>query len=66
MDLKKCINISISWFNLKIDNETIIKVKAYDELADFCYSNLKIGDFITISGTINDLFEIEIDFCQKL
>ena len=29
-------------------------------------SNLKKGNFITISGNINDSFEIVIDFCQKL
>ncbi len=36
-------------FDLKLENETIIKVKAYDELADFCYKNLKRGNFIVLS-----------------
>lgn len=66
LNFKECMHMSISRFNLKIDNETIITVKAYDEIADFCYSNLKKGNFITISGNINDSFEIVIDFCQKL
>ena len=48
------------FLDAKIDNEKIITVKAYDGIADFCYRKIKKGDFITISGNINDSFEIVI------
>lgn len=66
LNFKESMHISLSSFKLKLENETDITIKAYDELADFCYRNFKKGDFIVVSGTINDLFEIEIDFCQML
>ena len=47
-----------------VDRSTKIIVKAYDDLADYCFQNLKRGDYIFISGRINDLNEVEIEFCQ--
>ncbi len=41
-------------------------VKAYDELADFCFKNYKRGDFIFISGRLSDENEVEIEFCEKM
>ncbi len=29
---------------LKLEDGTIITIKSYDELADYCFSNLKKGD----------------------
>ena len=49
---KQCNHISICMFELKLANETIIKVKAYDELADFCYRNLRKGNFIVVARNI--------------
>lgn len=66
LNFKDSLHISISRFKLSIDKNTKIIVKAYDELADFCFQNLKRGDFIFISGRINDLNEVEIEFCQRL
>ena len=66
MNFKDSIHISISRFKLAVDEKTKIIIKAYDELADFCFQNLKRGDFIFVSGRINDLNEVEIEFCQKL
>ena len=66
LNLKNSLHISICRFELKLENETIVTVKAYDELADFCYSNFKRGDFIAVSGRINDLNEVEIEFCQMV
>ena len=66
LNFKDSLHISLTVFELKIDQYTNVTIKAYDELADFCYSSFKRGDFITVSGRINDLNEIEIDFCQKL
>ena len=61
LNFKDSLHISISKFYLKIDENTKVLVKAYDELADYCYKNHKRGDFISVYGKINDLIEIECD-----
>ena len=66
LNFKDSLHISIAKFDLAVDENTKIIIKAYDDLADFCFQNLKRGDFIFISGRINDLNEVEIEFCQRL
>lgn len=66
LNFKDSLHISIVKFDLVIDRNTKIIVKAYDELAEYCFQNLSRGDFIFVSGRINDLNEVEIEFCQKL
>ena len=46
---KKNKHFSICYFNLEVDSSTSVIIKAYDEFADFCYSNLKRGDDIAVS-----------------
>jgi len=57
--------LSIAIFKLKIDVNTILTIKAYDKLADYCYSKLKIGNYILALGRINCLGEIEIEECEN-
>ncbi len=64
--LKRCKNTSISYFNIKLNNSTIIKIKAFDNMADWSYRNLKERDFIIVYGKINSNFELVINFCKKL
>ena len=45
-------NNSIAMFKLKLSNESIIEIQAYDEMADYCYMNLKIRYNIFIYGSI--------------
>ena len=66
LNFKDSLHIRISRFKLAIDKNTEIIVKAYDEFADFCFQNLKRGDYIFISGRINDLNEVEIELIQRL
>ena len=66
ISFKKCMHISICYFELRLKGENRVRVKAYDELADLCYKKLKRGDYIVISGEINDLYEVTIDFFQIL
>ena len=66
MNFKDNLHFSISTFKIKLDESTIITIKAYDELADFSYEKLKKGDIISISGRINDKNEVEIEFIQKI
>lgn len=48
----KSKQISISRFNIKLANNSIIQIKAYDDLADFAYSKLKKEDIILIKGKL--------------
>ena len=44
---------AVSVFKCKLDNGSLVKVKAFNNNADFCYINLKKGDIVIIEGTIN-------------
>ena len=58
-------NISIVRFYIKLLDGNIIKVKSYDETADYCYSKLKYGDVVNIEGIINNRMEIIIKMIEK-
>ena len=45
-------NKSIAIFKIKLSNESILTVKAYNELADYCYSRIKKEDIIYIQGYV--------------
>lgn len=47
-------NISIVSFSIELLNNSRIKVKAYDEIADYCYSRLKKKDNIYIKGYLEN------------
>ena len=53
-------HISICYFDVLLNNKTIIKVKAYDNMAELCYRKLKIDDFININGRLCDNYEVEL------
>ena len=60
--------ISIAVFNVKVDEGCVIKVKAYDKMADWCYQKLVKGDFIAIEGKIDNRMEIKVrdlGICNK-
>ena len=59
-------NISIFYFNIKIKNNSIIKIKAYNEEADYCYKNLNKNDVIFLEGIINNKYEIIINNIIKI
>ena len=54
-------DISIVMFDIKLLNGSVIKVKGYNEIADYCYSNLNIDEVVMIEGYINEKYEINID-----
>lgn len=54
-------NISIAMFYIEIDDKQIIKVKAYNEIADYCYSKLKNTDRIFINGELSGIYVIVKD-----
>ena len=43
-------NISIAMFELELLNKSIVKIKAYNELADYCYSKINKNDIVFIEG----------------
>ena len=47
-------HISIVEFNIKVQNNNIILLKAYDEIADYIFANCKVGDCINIIGSITN------------
>ncbi len=52
---------AISMFTLKVSENCILKVKAYNELADMCYQKLVKGDVVGIQGSIESKMEIIIE-----
>ena len=51
-------NISIAYFNLQLNNKSIIKIIGYNEIADYCYSKLRKNNYIFIEGLLNSNYEI--------
>ncbi len=56
---------SISIFTLKVSENCMLKVKAYNELADMCYQKLVKGDMIGIQGKLNSNMEVIIETLEK-
>ena len=56
----KNIKISIVRFGLKLLDRNIVNIIGYNNVADFCYQKLKIGENVFIQGFINNSGEIEI------
>ena len=54
-------NISVVIFEIQLSNNSNIKVKGYNEIADFCYQKLVKGDNIAIQGYLNNKMEIIIE-----
>ena len=54
-------NISIAYFDLQLSNESIIKVIGYDEMADYCYRNLRKGEFVSVEGFLNNNYEVVLN-----
>ena len=50
--------ISIATFDLLLKNNSLIQVKAYDEIADWCYRNLVKNDKIALQGELDSKMEI--------
>lgn len=59
-------NKSISFFEIELINKAKIKVKAYNEMADYCYSKLKLHDNVFIEGKLNSKIEVEIISIEKM
>lgn len=63
---RKTKHVCICYFTLKLENNTIVKIKAFNNLADICYRSLRQGDFIAVYGTMNSYFEIDLIYYEKI
>ena len=45
-------NISVALFEIELLDKQKVKAKAYNEMADFCYSRLKQNNWIFVNGKI--------------
>ena len=59
-------NISIVRFNLKILEGSIINVIGYDNIADFCYRKLNIGNNIFLEAILNTKGDVKINKIEIL
>ena len=55
-------NISVAIFKVELRNKSVVKVKAYNEMADYCYRKLNEGREIIIEGRLNTKLEV---ICNK-
>ncbi len=51
---------SIAEFKIELDNKSIIKIKAYDKNAEYCYQKLEKEMYINIYGKIDNKGDIEL------
>ena len=58
-------NISICYFNVQLSNKSIIKCLAYNEMADFCYCNLRKSDNLYIQGFLNSNYDVIIEIIRS-
>lgn len=56
---------SISIIEVILTNKTQIQLIAYDELADFCYQKLKVGNRIFIEGYLKTENRVKIRLIIK-
>ena len=58
-------NKAIAIFKVKLLDDTIVTVEAYNEKADYCYSKLNKNDVIYIQGYINSKIQIIVKNIEK-
>lgn len=54
-------NYSIAMFFLELQNGSVIKICAYNEKADYCYSKFATNDFVVVEGRLNTNMEINLE-----
>ena len=60
----KSKHTSISSCYVKLDNDSIIPIYGYDDMADFMYRYLKDGDVVACSGSIDSDGKIYTDYIR--
>ena len=52
------MGITTTMFKLKVGKDTKVLVKAYNDMADWCYQNLARKDIVLIQGKLTSGIEI--------
>ena len=58
-------DISIVRFCIELENKSVVIVKGYNEIADYCYKNLIKGSIVGLQGSLNSNNEIIITDINK-
>ena len=58
--------ISISVYKIQLNNKSIVTVKGYNEIADWCYRNLMLENYCIIEGYIDSKIEVEMTKIKTL
>lgn len=58
-------NKSIAYFDMLLLNNSVVCVKAYNEMADYIYRNCQIGQKVSVEGKVRSDKTIEC-FCLKV
>ena len=59
-------NKSIAYFDLELLNKSIVKVKGYNDKADYIYRKLKKGQNVIIEGKIREGRNVEYEKSEIL
>lgn len=57
---------AVAIFICELDNCSLVKIKAFNNNADYCYASLQQGDFAILEGRINSNSEIDVNNIMKL
>ncbi len=57
--------ISVAKTKLKLENESVIVIKGYDEMADWMVQNIKKEDEVILQGKINTKMEVEVKWMKR-
>ena len=57
--------ISVAKTKLELENESVIVIKGYDEMADWMVQNIKKEDEVILQGKINTKMEVEVKWMKR-
>ena len=57
--------ISVAKTKLKLENESVIVIKGYDEMADWMVQNIRKKDEVILQGNINTKMEVEVKWMKR-
>ena len=70
IDFKFIVNskkyYSISIFQIELNNKSIMTVKGYNEIADFCYKSLIKNNYIALYGELDGKMEIVLRIVELI
>ena len=57
--------ISVAKTKLELENESVIVIKGYDEMADWMIQNIRKEDEVILQGKINTKMEVEVKWMKR-